>query len=98
MADMMPLIESALLGHLAKRPSAAAAGALIDMFTTARTGLRLDYMNDPTLRAAYLAGFVLPNAAKTMHCLRQASLPRKILGYPLDSQKNTLISRSAANS
>ncbi len=47
--------------------------ALSDSFTKKRGDLPRNYLNDADRRRAYIAGFILPNAAKVLHCLEEAS-------------------------
>lgn len=52
---------------------AAHVKALSDSFTKKRNELPRNYLSDLDRRRAYIAGFLLPNAAKVLHCLNEAS-------------------------
>lgn len=61
---------------LGDRPTedADAAGAAKELsvaFTSGRSELHGDYFSDKRMLDAYVAAFLIPNAAKTMHCLMQ---------------------------
>jgi ribosomal protein RSM22 (predicted rRNA methylase) len=60
---------------------ARAAKELSIAFTSGRRGLGDDYFSDERMLDAYVAAFLIPNAAKTIHCLMQMSdlglIPRK---------------------
>jgi len=47
--------------------------ALSDSFTKKRGDLPRNYLSDANRRHAYIAGFILPNAAKVLHCLEEIS-------------------------
>jgi hypothetical protein len=48
-----------------------AAKELSIAFTSGRGGLEGDYFSDEGMLDAYVAAFLIPNAAKTIHCLMQ---------------------------
>jgi ribosomal protein RSM22 (predicted rRNA methylase) len=65
-----------------RRHVAAAARDLSFAFTLKREQLHKNYFTDPAFREAYLAAFLLPNAAKVAHALEEAlslgwTLPKK---------------------
>lgn len=76
----MKMLESAVAEHLRTRYAAlyhsthalaAPAKRLSDFFTHGREELPPGYMSDDGFRAAYIAHFLMVNAAKVMHCLHQ---------------------------
>ena len=53
---------------------ASAVMRLSDAFTHGRAELALRYLDDPLNRRAYIAGFLLTNAAKVFHCLDELAV------------------------
>jgi ribosomal protein RSM22 (predicted rRNA methylase) len=53
---------------------ARAARKLSDAFTSERAALPAHYLAEHDVLSAYLAAFLLPNAAKVLHCLAEAEL------------------------
>ena len=73
--ESLQRLEHLLLEHIgpADLPSlAGAAKQLSDGFTRGRATLAAGYLDDPRRRLAYLAHFVLTNAAKVLHGLGEA--------------------------
>ncbi len=60
---------------------ARAVKGLSDAFTKERDELPHTYLDDPQNRLAYLAGFLLPNAAKALHVLEQLAEATEILQH-----------------